>query len=80
MTSEVIIYTREGCGLCEQMCQQVERFRARYAFTLEKVDIDKDPVLQRRFNEKVPVLACDGEILCNYHLDESLLEGMLSEQ
>jgi CO dehydrogenase nickel-insertion accessory protein CooC1 len=57
----LVVLSREGCGLCEDMLQalaELERTQAISAVTV--VDVDSDPELNRRFGLKVPVLLLDG--------------------
>ena len=76
---QVTLYSRPGCGLCEEMKEQLEALRSQAAFTLEEVNIDGDPRLRRLYGEKIPVLAIDGEEAFHYRLDPGrflkLLEG-----
>ena len=37
---------------------------------LDVIDVDADPLLRERYDERVPVLVCNGIELCHYHLDE----------
>jgi hypothetical protein len=48
-------------------------------FDLEVFDIDADPQLETRFNERVPVLEGDGEELCHYLLDVAAVRAYLSD-
>lgn len=54
----VVVYTRQGCGLCAAAERRVavEAGRAE----VELVDVDTDPELQRRYHVRVPVVAVDG--------------------
>lgn len=54
----VVVYTRQGCGLCAAAEQQA-RAETRRA-DLELVDVDTDPDLQRRYHVRVPVVTVDG--------------------
>lgn len=54
----VVVYTRDGCGLCREAEQLVAR-EAR-GHDVELVDIDADPDLQRAYNVRVPVVEVDG--------------------
>jgi hypothetical protein len=36
---------------------------------IEWIDIDEDPLLEARYDERVPVLTLDGVELCQYRLD-----------
>ncbi len=53
----VVVYTRQGCGLCVQAEQLVAR-EARRA-TVEHVDVDTDDRLVERFGLRVPVVTVD---------------------
>lgn len=78
MMSTVILYTREGCHLCEQALASLERLRLRLPFELSVRDIDAEPELQRAYFERIPVVALDGEEICEYVLDEEELIDRLS--
>jgi glutaredoxin len=67
------LYTRVGCHLCDVMKAELDRLAARYDFSLELVDIDRDPALQREYNWDVPVLLVDGKKVAKYRLDEPML-------
>ena len=67
------LYYREGCHLCETMLQALRGLQSRSGFDLHLVDIDRDPVLQRRYDEWVPVLCREDSEICHYHLDEAAL-------
>jgi glutaredoxin len=75
----VIMYTRQGCHLCERAWQQLEQARQRYGFTLRQVDIDDDPELVCAYGECVPVVTIDGKVrfrgVVNRVLLKRLLEG-----
>lgn len=71
----LILYARSYCHLCEDMLQALAPHQARHGFTLEVVDIDRDPQLQARYNEKVPVLSDGEQELCHYFLDEAALDA-----
>lgn len=51
----LILYSRQGCCLCEGL---EERLRPLWpAAALQVVDVDSDPALQARYGLTVPVLA-----------------------
>ena len=54
----VVVYTRQGCGLCAAAEQQVAAEAGRAQ--VELVDVDADPELQRRYHVRVPVVIVDG--------------------
>jgi glutaredoxin len=57
----VTLYGKPGCHLCEQGRAVVAAARTRRDFALEEVDISIDAVLSRRYGERIPVVAVDGE-------------------
>ncbi|MBS0580985.1 MAG: glutaredoxin family protein [Proteobacteria bacterium] len=69
---------REECGLCEEMLAELTRLgRVLDLPPLELVDVDADPVLQRRHGYEVPVLLLDGSVVCRHRLDREELERLL---
>jgi len=56
MTTDVTLYMRPGCHLCEQAEADLARLRRRYPHTLQTVDISADPELSDRYGERIPVL------------------------
>jgi glutaredoxin len=75
---EVVLYGRDGCCLCDEARQVLERVRARQPFTLVQRDIDTDDALQRAYLERIPVIAIDGVEVFELFVDESELERRLS--
>jgi hypothetical protein len=60
---EVVLYSREGCCLCDDARVVLERVRAAApsAFVLEERDIDSDDALHSAYLERIPVVTIDGE-------------------
>jgi glutaredoxin len=73
----VVLYGKPGCHLCEEARAAVERVRAERPFELEEVDVTLDPVLHRRYGERIPVLELDGEEMFQYFVDEAVLRKRL---
>ena len=75
----LILYYREGCHLCEAMLQALRGLQLQLGFELQLVDVDRDPELQRRYDEWVPVLCMGEREICHYHLDEQVLLQALDQ-
>ena len=56
MSSEVVLYGRDGCCLCDDARAILERVRARHPFALVERDIDADEALLRAYLERIPVV------------------------
>ena len=61
--THVTLYGKAGCCLCDEAREAVATVRAERGFELEEVDVSLDPVLHRRYGERIPVVAIDGEEL-----------------
>ena len=62
MTSlvQVILYTRPGCHLCEEMKETMISSGCAELYELEEIDIDSDPELFARYQFEIPVLFVNG--------------------
>ena len=73
----VVLYGKPGCHLCDEAREVVASVRARQPFELEEVDVSTDPELHRRYGERIPVLALDGDELFEFHVDAGELARRL---
>lgn len=71
---------REYCSLCHQMRDALEPYRQQYPFQLEICDVDSRPEWETAYNELVPVLLHQDQIICHWHLDEAALLRVLQAQ
>ncbi len=76
MTS-VILFGREGCCLCDDAREVLERVRRRRGFALEERDIEGDESLLRVYLERIPVVTIDGIEAFELFVDEAELERRL---
>ena len=67
--SALEVLSREGCGLCQEMVAELSVYAAREGCSLTVTDVDRDPLMARRYGLKVPVLFLDGEMVCLGVLD-----------
>jgi glutaredoxin len=69
----VTLYSRPGCHLCDDARDALLRIRRHTPFALEERDITADDDLHRRYLERIPVVALDGEELFDFFVDEAVL-------
>ena len=69
----VVLYTRQGCHLCDKARQVLEH----HGFTPLCVDIDTQPDLRAQFGECVPVVEIDGQIRFRGSVEPVLLRRLL---
>jgi len=67
----LVLYGREGCHLCDDARAVLERV----GHPFEEVDIESDHDLLRRYLERIPVVALDGEELYDFFVDEQDLRA-----
>jgi glutaredoxin len=67
--TQVTLYTRQGCCLCDDAKQVLDEARRQAAFEYLEVDIDRDAELRLRYNDEVPVIAIDGAKAFKYRVD-----------
>jgi glutaredoxin len=73
----VTLYGRPGCHLCDVARDALLRIRATQPFELRQVDIESDEELFKRYLERIPVIALDGEELSDHFVDEQALRRKL---
>jgi hypothetical protein len=64
-----LLYSRAGCGLCEDMLAQLATLPEALDVPVDVADVDDDPAARVRYGHKVPVLLYAGELVCHGHLD-----------
>lgn len=76
MTS-VTLYGKPGCCLCDEARAVVAAVRAERGFELEEVDVTLDPLLHRRYGERIPVIAVGGVDAFDFHVEPDALRAAL---
>ena len=52
----VTLYTRDGCGLCEQVKKDLKDLENKFPHHLVEVNIDSDPALKEKYGDQIPVV------------------------
>ena len=76
--TQLTLYGKPGCHLCEEAREVVLAVRERQAFDLEEVDITRDPVLEAAYRERIPVIAIDGQEVLELVVEATELERALA--
>ena len=80
MKTELLLYTRKDCCLCEEMKSTLIRVAGRVPFALEEIDVDTSPALQQKYGNEVPVLFINGRKAFKYRLTAKELELRLKRE
>jgi glutaredoxin len=73
----VTIYSKPDCHLCTAALEVLLRLAAELDFEVLERDITSDERLHRAYFERIPVIALEGEELCEYFVEEDLLRERL---
>jgi hypothetical protein len=72
----LVLYSRPGCHLCEELAAELEPL-LRGRAVVELKDVDESVALERRYGLRIPVLV-DGDVeLSGYPLDRARVERHL---
>ena len=69
----VTLYGRQGCHLCDEAREVLDRVGEPY----DEVNIEEDDDLHRRYLERIPVIAVDGTEAFDFFVDERALRALL---
>ena len=72
--TELVIYTRDGCHLCDALLDELTQFCSKNPYTFSIIEISDDTLLEQRYGTKVPVVTYQDDILCHYFLDTDLID------
>jgi glutaredoxin len=68
---EVVLYSKPGCHLCDEVKDILEMLQASHAFNLRQVNILEDSEAYQKFKEEIPVVFIDGKKAFKGCLDEA---------
>lgn len=76
----IVVYSRQGCHLCDVAHQQLAERQARFDFDLSSIDVDSDPGLTASYGERVPVVVIDGRERFSGRISAPLLDRLLTAE
>lgn len=76
-TLHVVMYTRQGCHLCEDAWKQLQDNQPRFGFTLEAIDVDSHAELAAHHGNEVPVVTINGQVRFRGRINAVLLQRLL---
>lgn len=79
LPAAVVLYTAEGCHLCERARATLAELRDELGFELEEVDITGEPALEKRYREWIPVVEIDGERAFVYYVIPEAFRAKLAQ-
>ena len=58
----MVLYTKDGCHLCERVLTELLRLRDKQSFEISIKDITTDSQLFERYKNIIPVVEVDGKV------------------
>jgi glutaredoxin len=68
--SQVLLYTRKGCHLCEIVKESLLKLERQGQFTWREIDVDSDAEIRRLYTDEVPVVFINGRKAFKYRMNE----------
>lgn len=77
--TRVTVWSREGCGLCAELLDELLPWAAAHGVSVDVRNLDAaDAATQRRYVLEIPVVLHEGDPVCRGHLDLAALERRLA--
>lgn len=77
---EILLYTRKGCCLCEEMKEVIRKVAGEISFEMKEIDVDTAPDLQEKYGSEVPVLFINGRKAFKYRVTARELKKRLKKE
>ena len=78
--SVVTVYSKPDCHLCDEAMDVLRALQAELSFELRELDISTEDALLHAYFERIPVVAVDGEEVCEYFVQETLVRERLESR
>ncbi|NTV94819.1 MAG: glutaredoxin family protein [Thiobacillus sp.] len=76
--TELVLYSRPGCHLCDEMRAGLAALRPQLGFALREIEVGWEGELAEKYGRLLPVLELAGREVCHYFLDEERLQAALA--
>jgi glutaredoxin len=77
MSHRLLLYSRSGCCLCDEMKTIVRQVGRKTSLIVEEIDVDSSDDLREKYGEEVPVLFINGRKAFKYRLTAKQLATRL---
>lgn len=76
----LVLYSRPGCHLCDEMKATVQSLTGEYDVLLAEIDISGDAVLEAELGDQIPVLFINDRKAFKYRLTAAELRKRLRRE
>jgi glutaredoxin len=78
--AKLVVYSKPDCHLCAEAIAVLHRLQRELDFTVQELDITAEEALHRAYFERIPVVVLDGEELCEFFVEETLVRERLESR
>jgi glutaredoxin len=75
---KVTIFSRSNCHLCEVALEVLVGLQEESGFVIEKILIDGDSELEKKYGEQVPVILINGQMHDFFRVDPERFRNSIS--
>lgn len=75
----MILYSKPGCHLCEQMKLEIAKAHCSALFDLKEINIESDPKLMAQYQNEIPVLSINGVEVFKHRLSFAAFRDHLTQ-
>lgn len=68
MSHRLVLYSRSGCCLCDEMKSIIQQVARKTSLVLDEIDVDSSADLQQKYGEELPVLFINDRKAFKYRL------------
>ena len=76
--AKVILYSKPGCHLCEEMKAEIVRANCVDLYQIEEINIESEDALFERYRHEIPVLTINGVEAFRHRLTSEEFRDYLS--
>ena len=76
----VTIYSRSGCHLCDVALSEIEKFKSEFDFNIEKILINENLELEKKYGEEVPVILINGKPHDFFRIDKDRFRSAMQKE
>lgn len=76
---KVLLYKKEGCHLCDDAEDILQRLKKDNNFVLERIMLEENTDMFERFGNKVPIVFINDRMAFEFKLDEQAFVKKLAE-
>lgn len=77
---KIDIYSKEDCSLCEVAKVEILKFKPKYNFQFNEIDITKDSELFEKYKYEIPVIFINKKKLFKYKVEPDRLKFHLKNE